>query len=75
MPNRLLKDREFKDAVVGMTHDQTDVRIYQGIIIKNLGRIENKINHLTTVTKETYNTACASKDLSIRVSNRAKRSP
>ena len=37
--------------MVCMSHDQTDSRIYQGILIRNLGRIENKINLLTTVTE------------------------
>ena len=51
IPRRLSKEREFKDVVVRMSHDQTDLRIYQGRITRNLGRIENKIDHLTTMTE------------------------
>ena len=51
MRERLLKERESKDVVVRMSHDQTDLRIYQGRIISNLGRIKNKIDHLTIMTE------------------------
>ena len=51
MPKRLLKEKEFMDVVICMSHDQTDVRIYQTRTIRNLRSLENKIDHLTTMTE------------------------
>ena len=51
MPERLLKEREFKDVMVCMNHDQTASRIYQARTTRNLGCLENKIDNLTTMTE------------------------
>ena len=51
MPERLLKEREFKDVVVRMSLDQTDSRLYQIRTIGNLGHLENKIDHVITMTE------------------------
>ena len=51
MPERTLKDREFKELVVCISHNQKDLHIHQERIIRNLGRVENKIDHLTTMAE------------------------
>ena len=51
MPERIFIDRDFKDVVVRMSHDQTDLHIYQEIITRNLGRVENKIDHLKSMAE------------------------
>ena len=51
IPERLLKEREFKDVVVRMSHDQTDFCLYQARTTRNLGHLENKIDHLITMTE------------------------
>ena len=51
MPKRLLKDGEFKDVVVRMSHDQTDSCLHQVITSRHLGRLKNKIDHVVTMTE------------------------
>ena len=51
MPERLLKEREFKDAMVRACFDQKDSRLYQARTSRNLGRLENKVDHLIIMTK------------------------
>ena len=46
-----MKDKERKNVMVRMSRNQTDSRIYQGRLTRNLGRIENKLDHLTTMTE------------------------
>ena len=51
MPKRLLKEKEFMDVVICMSHDQTDVRLYQVRTSRHLGRLENKLDHVVTLTE------------------------
>ena len=51
MSERLLKEREFKDGVVRMSHDQIDLRLYQARTLRNLERLKNKIDHVIAMTE------------------------
>ena len=51
MQECLLKEREFKDAVVHTCLDQKDSCLYQAKTSKNLRRLENKADHLITMTE------------------------
>ena len=75
MPERLLREREFKDAVVCTCFDQKDLRLYQARTSRNLGRSENKVDHLIKMTEgEVRRGLREHKNLNMSVSNRARKS-
>ena len=46
-----VEERKFKDCVSRLCFDQKDSQIRQERIRRELGRIENKLNHLTTMAE------------------------
>ena len=51
MPGRRLNERQFKNDVVRMSHDRTDVSLYQTRTSRHLGHLENKLDHVITLTE------------------------
>jgi hypothetical protein len=75
MSERLLKEREFKDAVVRTCFDQKDSHLYQARNNRSLGRLENKVDHLITMAEGEVRRSLREQKLEYERQQHSKRKP